>query len=201
MKQTTSRGFTLIDLMVAAVIIIIMFSYVLANFRTAQFSGEIDVSNKRLVNLFKVARNYSLGGQLLANQSFPDGGYGVYLNLNSPSTAQMYAALDQSANGFSDGELIPAQTLNFKDITLIDLCGAVTDEITTLPCQSGWEDAGNYLEVIFDETGGAVANYDAGSDFKHIGGVIKSSRTNQQAFFMVSLLSGGVTGNLYDRRD
>ena len=201
MKHHRPKGFTLIDLIVSSTIIVVMFTFVLANFRTAQFSGEIDVTIKQLVNMLKVARNYSLGGQLLANQTFPDGGYGVYFNLNSADKIQFYAALDEVDNSFAAGEVFDSKTLNLRDIALTELCGLTMTEVTTLPCQTGWENVGGYLEVIFDEAGGAKANFNSNSDFKHVGGVIKSSRTGQQAFFYVSLLGGAVTGNLYDRRD
>ena len=194
-------GFTMIDLLVSSVVIIFMLSFVLANFRTAQFSGEIDVAIKQVVDQIRIVRNLSLGGQLLDDGIFPDGGYGAYFDLNSDNRVQLYAALDQVDTSFSSGRPLANQNVIFKNISFVNLCGLTADEVTDLPCQGAWEDAGNYLEVVYSETGGATANYGQGSGFKHVGGTMTSSKTGQQAFFYVSLLSGNVTGDLYDRQD
>ncbi len=197
--KAKKKGFTMIDLMVSAVIIIIMFSFVLANFRTAQFSGEIDMGIKQVVDKVRIVRNLSLGGQLLDDNTFPDGGYGVYVDLNTPDRVQLYAALDKIENSFVSGQPLADQTIIFKNITIIDLCGLTADEVTSLPCDAGWENAGNYLEVIYRETGSATANYGQGSGFKYVGGAVVSSKTGQKAYFYISLVSGAVTGDLYER--
>lgn len=195
------QGFTVIDLLVSAVVIIIMLSFVLANFRTAQSSGEIDVAIKQVVDKIRTVRNLSLGGQLLADDTFPDGGYGVYFKSNEPDNdrIQLYAALDEVNNGFDPEQILTNQTVIFNNITITDLCGLTADEVVDLPCQGAWQDAGNYLEAIYRETGSVLANYGQGSGFKHVGGVMTSSKTGQQAYFYISLISGAVTGDLYDR--
>ncbi|MBI3290672.1 type II secretion system protein [Candidatus Falkowbacteria bacterium] len=195
-KHKSGAGFTVIELLVSAVIIIILFSFVLANFHTARYSGEIDVVLKQIISGVSTIRNYSIGGQLI-NGSFPGGGYGINFDLKNPSQFVLYAA-DFPDTSLAAGEVLANGVGRFTDIKFIELCGLDATEVTSLPCQEGtWEDLGDFLEIIFSLSNGISFNYegeDAG--YKFAGGIIEHQKTGLQSYFYVSLVSGLISGGL-----
>lgn len=209
------KGFTAIELMVSATILIVMFSFVLANFRAGRYSGEIDVVPKQVTDGISTVRGMALGGQLIehpvsGDKVFPTGGFGIYFNKTIvPSKFTMFA--DFNGDGvYDDGqgsgsggpdETIPNGAVNFSNVRLIDLC-ALKDgqfEITALPCDTAlWDNIGDQVNIIFPSP--QVFRANVGSDpadvltNNFIGGVFEHSETGQQAYFYFSAVSGLVTG-------
>ena len=83
-------GFTLLDLAVSTGVIVIIFSFVLANLRTGERSGELDITIKKVVSNISSVRNMSLGGQII-DGSFPEGGYGVFFDTFDPEQLIFFA--------------------------------------------------------------------------------------------------------------
>ena len=198
-KIFNNQGFTLMELLVSAAIIIVIFSFVLVNFRTGQRSGEASVAIKQIINGITTVRTMALGGQMLTNGTFPEGGYGINFDISNPS---QFVLFEMPVAGGSyqsgDGIMLTNGLTQFKNIEFIQFCG--TNNVTTLPCQAGWQDLksgiDNYLEVVFVSPGVVMANYPSAPDYKYVGGIIEHQDTKKKAYFYVSLVSGLVTGDL-----
>jgi len=217
MKNFKKNGFTVLELLVSSSIIIIVFSFVLANFRTGQFSGELDVILKQITSSIASARNMSLGGQLI-NGSVPQNGYGIHFD-DFPSSVDQYylfaaftdnnQSLTNSLKKFNNVEFISFCTAKEEIILEQGTCsnnlsvsclknqdcpsGGIC-HLVSLPCQSPvWQNAGDSLEVIFS-LAQEVSSIPTDPEFKYVGGLIEHTRTKQRAYFYVSLLSGLVGG-------
>lgn len=187
MNKITEKGFTLLELLVSVAIIAIIFSFVLANFRTAQYSGETDIVLKQVVSGINTARNMSLGGQIMTNQSFPDKGYGISLESDQFLLIAVFPAFN---------EQLPDSLKRFNDIDL-DFCSyeipLPPPPPLPLPCSPDWDDVSGTLEIIFSLPDQVYSNI-TGVDY--VGGIITNQKTGQRAYFYVSLISGLVTGGL-----
>lgn len=207
----SGAGFTVIELLISSVVIIIIFSFVLANFRTGQFSGELDVVTKQIVTGLTTVRTMALAGQLIPNPDppppadiFPDGGYGVnFDSTNNPDQFVLFSVFDVASVGnpsydLASGDELPLGIKKFNNIRISSLCGHDDSALDTLPCESPWQDAGSFLEVHFPGPGETTAYYPLTltGNIIYVGGVIDQPKTGQQAYFYVSLISGLVTGDL-----
>jgi len=194
----SGAGFTLLDLLVSATVLIIIFSFVLANFRTGQKSGEIEVALKQVIDGITTVRTMSLGGQLI-NGDFPAGGYAIHFNLQNPSQYILYQASAPAAS-YHPGAELPNGISPLKEVKLVSLCGLDQDQIISRPCQnSDWDNSTNPLEIIFSLANEIFVNpatdEQSGLPFKYVGGVIEHQKTGQQSYFYISLVSGLVTGD------
>ena len=192
------RGFTVVDLLAAATIIIIMFSFVLANFRGSQNRNELGLILKQTLGDITLVRNMSLGGQLF-NGSFPASGYCINFDLSDPSRYVLFAndlVFDPEKENYSSGDELAGGRKTFNQVEFISFCGLTTNEISKLPCQeSDWQNIGNFLEICFSSPDQILATDLSGQNFKYVGGVIEHKKTKQQAYFYVSLNSGLVSGD------
>ena len=194
-------GFSLVDLMVASTIIIIIFSFVLASFRTGQYSGEIDVVLKQVTDGVTTARTLTLGGKQLPDGTFPPGGYGINFDAENPSQFVLFELPTLGGSYKSgDGQAISGGIKQFNNIRFVQFCGA--NDVSTLPCEPGaWQNlqvgSSDYLEIIFPSPGETLVNYPASGGFNYVGGIIEHQKTGQRAYFYVSRLSGLVTGDLF----
>jgi len=218
MKNFGKKGFTVLELLVSSTIIIIVFSFVLANFRTGQFSGELDVILKQIISGITSARNMSLGGQLI-DKAIPENGYGIHFDDFSSDVDQYYLfaafagsnqPLVNSLRKFNNVEFISFCTTKEEIILEQGTCsnnpsvscsknqdcppGGIC-RLVILPCQSPtWQNAGDSLEVIFS-LAQQVSSNPSDPEFKYVGGVIEHNRTKQRVYFYISLLSGLVGGS------
>ena len=194
-------GFTAIELLVSATILIVIFSFVLANFRAGQYSGELDIITRQVIDGVSTVRIMTLGGQVTPAGIFPAGGYGVSFDINNRNRFVLFADLGPTPNGIYDpGEEIPNGIVQFSNVYLIDLCVSSEDVVDSLPCQfSDWTNiVSNRLDIIFPRPGLVTASdglnpLPVASQF--VGGVIKHQKTGRQAYFYVSLFSGLITGD------
>ncbi|MAF13473.1 MAG: hypothetical protein CMI53_01095 [Parcubacteria group bacterium] len=198
-----NKGFTVIDLIVSISIIIILFSFVLVNFNTAENIVNFEGIVKKIVNGVTTVRNMNLGGQLIdnpvppPNEIFPDGGYGIRFEiLPSPTPDEVTLfAVDTT------GE-IEIDKFELDKIEFIEFCGLTDDTVASgLPCEGNWDTLSqsiNPLEIIFSAPGEitAVPSEDNFSTkFIFVGGKIRHTETGQEAYFYVSVLSGLVVSD------
>lgn len=191
------RGFTVLELVVSSTIIVLMLTFVLANFRTARYSGDLDIALKQIKTGVSDTRTNGLSGNLATNplagqpgqedEIYPSNGYAIRFTEDSKFT--MY--------GLNGGSQLDAQTINFNDIRIIQLCGYPGDVALFPPCQSGWQDAGVFAEVSFDIAGDVTINTALGSDFNFVGGIVEHQQTNIRSYFYVSKASGLATVSKY----
>lgn len=205
-------GFTMVELMVAAVVLIIIFSFVVAGFRGGQSTSQLDVALQEIVSQMSAVRAMSLGGQVIENpdppplEIFPAGGYGIKFGglVNFPSQYILYAASD-AEGAYSSGDELSNGINTFHNIEFIQFCGTEEEEVnvdTGPPCENpDWKDlkyAGDsYLEIVFPMSGGVLVNYPSlNKDFNYVGGIIKHQKTGRQAYFYISLASGVIMGDM-----
>jgi len=154
-KNNSKAGFTILELLVSSFIIIIIFSFVVANFRAAQYAGEIGIVLKEVVDGITTVRNFSLGGRTLSDGTFPVGGYGIHFDRALPSQFIIFAD-DILGSGYSPGEELSNGIKQFdSNIQIVSLCGLDENIITLLPCEIDepittlrWDDL-NPLTVMF----------------------------------------------------
>jgi type II secretory pathway pseudopilin PulG len=203
MKNFNQKGFTMVDLIVSAIVIIIIFSFVLANFRGSQRSSELDIVLKQVINGITTVRTMALGGQLIEDE-FPAGGYGINFDFTRPDQYVLFAAFEPGQGYIPpEGEGEPNGLDNgiksFNNIKFIRLCGLRDiDEETgfDLPCLDNQNRINQFLEIVFDLSGEVLADYTGvGRNFKYVGGIIEHEKTGKRAYFYVSLVSGLVTGD------
>jgi len=196
-------GFTIVELMVSVSIIVVMFVFVLANFRTARYGGDLNNTLSQVVDGLKTVRNMSLGGKQLTNGSFPEGGYGFYLDLNSPSQFILFFAPNIGDN-YITGNEISNGIKNLDKVYFTNIYGTNNSCLANsggdfgLPGQECWDDitAGNsVLELIFNLSGGVFSNI---SDVHYLGAKFKHERSGREGYFYVSTKSGLITGGFYE---
>ncbi|MFA6410932.1 MAG: hypothetical protein WCW26_05170 [Candidatus Buchananbacteria bacterium] len=210
LKKTQPQGFTLIDLLASTVILMIMLSFVIANFRTAQNSGNLDIVLRRVIESIGKVRNLSLGGQI-TNETFPTGGYGIHFDFANPSQYALFAAFEKDDGYIPSGAQangLPSSVFSFSGVKFIQFCGhqkLAQDEILGLPCegqgwqQISWQNAEDFLEINFLALSEMAVNYtnkQPDENYRYIGGVFIQEKTDLQGYFYVSLTSGLVTGDL-----
>lgn len=209
----SDAGFTMVELLVSASVLMILFTFVLANFRTGQSSAELDIVLKQIISGISSVRNMALGGQVMSDGSYPDGGYGIHFDLETnPDQNILFFTLNiddcdpkRKDCFYEVGNELAGGIRKFKNIEIIEICG--TDDLYDMggnlvtPCDSpNWKDlkhAGDeYLDIIFPIPGEFNANYRAVADYDFVGGIIESTTTGAQAYFYVSLISGALVGEL-----
>jgi len=206
LSNQKKSGFTLIDLLVSSAVMLIIFSFVLANFRAGAKSGEIDVALKQVIGGISLVRNLTLGGQIINNptpppdQIFPLGGYGIHFDKNPARYILFELNVAGSSYEAGDGVILANGLKKFDDFDFIQFCGS--DSIASLPCKSpDWKDlkkgSDDYLEMIFPAPEEFSANYpDLDKDYGYVGGIIQHKKTLRQAYFYFSLTSGLLSGGL-----
>ena len=189
-------GFTFIELIVASAIIALIAIISVVNFHTARRSNDIYLAVDQVADSIITARNLSLGGQLLTNQTFPAGGYGVNFQ-RLEDKVFVYAATGADTT-FDNGELLPGGTTEFSDIKIIRLCILTQGMVTNSPCGGSWTIVPEKLEIVFGLSGNITVNGINGpiTGASYIGGVLQHEVTSRRAYFYVSLISGTVTGEV-----
>lgn len=184
-------GFTMIELVVASVVLVILFSVVLARFHSGQNTGDLTTALRQVIDGVTGVRSMSMSGQLI-NGSVPSGGYGIHFDLTV--VPGQYRWFGNDVNG--DPQYLTNGTRILSGTTISQLCGSIKSSVTTKPCNAtDWQDAGNTLDIIFPLAGGVVAKTVVPQPYTYVGGILTNPKTNQRVYFYVSLLSGLVTGD------
>lgn len=207
-NKKNGAGFTLIELLVCASIIVMILSFVLANFKTSSYSSELDLVMKQITSAVSSVRNKSLAGEIMQNptpppeQIFPEGGYEIYLQAptNSAVSYSLFAVL-QSGTEIA----LPNSTKTFPEIEFFNpdnpnQLGFVATTVEVVDGRLGETCyIGNWLKIIFTESGVITVDYPTScgeeGEIKYVGGFFRHKQTGQKAYFYVSLLSGLVTGS------
>jgi len=201
-KSKKRDGFTIIELIVSSIVIIVIFSFVLANFRLGQTSASLDSTLKQAINGIETARQFTLAGRVLDEGLFPGGGYGIEFRTN-PSSYQIFAIPNQGGPDY----LLEREYQQFLPIDFFSPFSetpelgflATSNEMASEPeCYIG-----NYLRIIFAGPDNIYAEWDKDNypcdleqGIKYVGALLRDKKNNQQAYFYVSLLSGMVSGSL-----
>lgn len=87
-------GFTLIDLIVSIAIFGLITASVLVNFRAGSRGDSVRQSANITATMLRRAQTMTLSGELLLDESFPIGGYGIYFDSADPDTLTLFADID-----------------------------------------------------------------------------------------------------------
>jgi len=209
LTSKNGAGFTVVELMISASIIIVILSFVLANFRSGGYSGQLDSIMSQIVNAVSTVRNKTLAGEIMANPSpppdqiFPEGGYEIYFQvLPDSSVSYTLKAVLQSGTEID----LPNSSKTFLEIEFFnpDNPAQIGFLATTFENEAGgfYQTCyiGDWLKIIFSESGGVAVDYPTAcnqpGEIKYVGGIFRHKQTSQTAYFYVSLLSGLVSGSL-----
>lgn len=208
LTSKNGAGFTIVELMISASIIIVILSFVLANFRSGGYSGQLDSIMSQIVNAISTVRNKTLAGEIMANPSpppdqiFPEGGYEVRFDNATSTVSYSLKAVLQSGTEID----LPNSSKTFSEIEFFnpDNPAQIGFLATTFENEAGgfYQTCyiGNWLKIIFTESGKVTVAYpttcDQTGEIKYVGGIFRHKQTGQTAYFYVSLLSGLVTGSL-----
>ncbi len=191
----------MVELIVSASVIVIIFSFVLANFRMARSSADLNSSLKSIVNGIETSRSFSLAGRILEDGSFPKGGYGIEFNAN-PSSYQIFAILEEGQPIY----FLPKEYKQFSNIDFFSPFFPSTPEygfFITAEVEEGICYIGDYFRIIFSSPADIRIEWDKNNypcqqhdNPKYVAGLFRDRKTRNNAYFYVSLLSGLVFGSL-----
>lgn len=192
------NGFTVFEMLIVSVIIIIIMSVVFANYRSGQQFSELELAFRQVSNAITTARTKSLGGEIFTGgpffDEFPAGGYGVHFDNNS-NQFTIYAA-DSPDTSLTAGDPIGGGVTNFTDVRIVELCGYDQATISGIPCDPSWTNLGSYLEVVFSQSNESSANHSpVGETMYFVGGLLEHQRSGEQAYFYISIPNGVVSSN------
>lgn len=197
-----NSGFTILELIISTAIIVMMMIFVLANYRTAGTSGEINSSLQMILNGFSTAQAKGVSGNLVEdplsppNKIYPDEGYAIYFEEDTPSEFLIY--------GLHQELRLDEEIFTLPVAEVVDLCGLPSGIAPTVPCVTadGWDSTVASAEVTFDLSGKVSANIKDADEpandlfgFDYVGGVIEHQKTGQRAYFIISLISGIASGD------
>ncbi len=189
MMRKNHFAFTLVELMIAAGVVVMIFMSVLASYRHGDKSSQLDVALKQTQQVIDIARTRALAGKT-HNNAFPAGGYGVHVAGVQTSALTPFVVSVADGN-FSSGVALTNEVLNLRSVRIIALCGVTENTVTSLPCTTGeWQTITDGVDIIFSNPG---AQYSSPS-YSYVGGILEHMTTGKQAYFYVSLLSGVVSG-------
>lgn len=199
------HGFTVLELVISSVIVIIIFSFTLANFRSAQYGGELNSGLNQIVDGIKTVRTMAMGGQQLTNGSFPEGGYGFYINLNKPNQFVLFFSPNVGDN-YIVGNEIGGGINKLGKVDFINLYGTLDSCLASNngnfgpPGEDCWYDLNEVngvseINLVFNLSGEIFNNM---SDIHYIGAKFKHQKTGREGYFYVSTKSGLVTGGFYE---
>jgi len=178
-----TQGFTLIELLVSIAVIGILMSYVVANFRTNQKSGQIDGAIRQLISNVSMTQTWATAGKL-TNGTYPVNGYAVVFDAaNKKYTINRVEA---------DKTLTVVETVSLPPGITMSLCHSSIVNVTTVfPCASSKWTAVNSITAIFASDAGLTVD----PDKNFIGGILQQTATGRKAYFYISKNSGLVTGD------
>jgi len=103
-------GFTLIDLMVSIAIFGLISASVLINFLAGARGDSVRQSANIAANFLRRAQTMTLSGELLANGTFPSGGYGIRFDSSDTNTLILFGD-NNGDHAYDAGEEINTQDL------------------------------------------------------------------------------------------
>lgn len=120
-----SKAFTIFEILIVAVIIIIITSIGIASFSNKQQKDELEIAVVELVSIIREAQNMTISGMVDSSGSVPNG-YGVYVEDKNKSNKYIFFS-DQDVSGgsyakYKSGKDIEIKIINFtENIEIINI--------------------------------------------------------------------------------
>lgn len=90
-KNNLEKGFTLLEISVVSVIIVILSTVFLVNYKKGQTQFALERSAHQIAQALRISQDAALAGERI-NNVFPEGGYGVYFNkISAPNSYISFA--------------------------------------------------------------------------------------------------------------
>ena len=209
-STNSGAGFTLIDLAVSAGILVVILSFVLANFRGVN-QNNLKLFTQSIANDIRYTQTMGLAGKMLDDGTYPDGGYGIKMSkcVAEACFYEIFFDLDSNVNLTGENEKIRKEIFLGKNY--IDKIYSSTVPIPSAPVPSephftspDWEVVASdffvatfVLDQVFirvEESG------DPDESIQHIGVILKNEKsTDYDAYFSISKQTGLISsGILYD---
>lgn len=170
------RGFSVLELMVVAAIMAILFTLVIANFRGFQNRNTFDAEAEKIVSVIRQAQTWSLTGQTVAGQRYF---YGLNLGVCSSNNCNYYLFKDSESAGdklYTTGEAMEGGS--YKMTT-----GIYIESVT--PAVS------NKLNVVFSAPLGKI--YFNNSEMSETATIVlKSTKFSGQKTIQINRISGQI---------
>lgn len=213
-RNYNQRGFTLIDLVVSAVILIIILSFVLANFRGAG-QNDLNLALQKFVSDIREVQIMGLAGKIFNSMeppTYPDGGYGIRIDQCSapPCLYQVFA--DLNSNIYPDDEGLEKAPADFARSLLGKnfverICFARSNPPTLPPfnangyCQNDWQEVNsNFFVAVFQADKVLFRTIQLPelppTDIKYIGVLLKNQKFSRRAYLYISKETGLVSSGL-----
>lgn len=201
-SKSRLRGFTILEMVVSATIIILMSTFVLASYRAARYSGELDVVLKQVINGISTVKVKGVSGNIVLDPNDPNEELRIYPNtgyamkvVENDNYISLYGL---EIIGPIESHLDEEEIL-FPDVSVFRLCGLDATSIDEEICGSGWDSLSS-VELIFGLSGDVVFRDDLGAvlNYEYIGGILMHQGTGKRASFYVPAATGIAIGGLIE---
>ena len=196
-----SEGFTLIDMLVAAGIIAIVATFVLANFRQTN-RNNLPFALQQVAGGLVEVQTLGFAGRLFSptDLTYPAGGYGALFQDDSGQAVSRYTVFGDTAPIDGTGPTIANGSRTILSGNKI--VGVYFTEAASPPAPFGfgWVAVpGSSASVVFNQ--GETAAYFAGErepdpDATHLGLKLENQASGQAGYILVSLQTGLITSGL-----
>lgn len=196
-----NQGFTLVDLLVAAGIIVVVATFVLANFRQAN-RNNLPFALQQVAGGLVEVQTLGFAGRLFSptDRTYPAGGYGALLQDDSGQSISRYTVFGDTTPIDGTGPTIASGD---RTVLLGNKVVGVYFTATASPPSPfglGWSPVpGSRVRIVFNQ-GETVAYFSGESepdpDATHIGLKLQNQASGQAGYILVSLTTGLITSGL-----
>ncbi len=130
MKPKKENGFTLAELLVTISIILLLTSFVLANYRKGEESYALQRAAHKLAQDLRKTAEMAIGGREHGG-SFPLGGYGIYFS--GPGSTYILFADSNGDSIYNSGEAVETLSLQERGVTISAVSPSFSLSITFFP--------------------------------------------------------------------
>lgn len=207
-NRRNNQGFTLVELIVSSAVIIIVFSYVLANFRGAG-QANLQLAVQKTVNDIREAQTMGLSGKIfngVVPAVSPVGGYGIKISqCTSDCSYDLFADLNGNVDKDAN-ETIGSFTRSMPGKNFIEkICYSVEAVPIMPPCTNvpAWQSLSegiSYFTVTFQTDKNSIKvvtqPVSPAEEVRHIGIIVKNEKTNDQYYIYIARDTGLISSDL-----